>query len=270
MAEAPESRTAAAEIVLSGVGKTFQTPDKAVVALQDIDLAIAPGEFLSVLGPSGCGKSTMLRIIAGLESHTVGEVVVRGVSRPRAGRDAEGMTRDLAVVFQEPRLFPWFNVEDNIALPLRLTGVKRAERQKRARELAALVGLAGFEGAQPTELSGGMRQRAAIARALTVSPKILLLDEPFGALDALTRDQMNLEILRIRDATQATIVLITHSIAEAVFLGDRVVVMTPRPGRIESIEQVDFPAPRTLDLLADPAFQEIAGRLRRQLTRMES
>ena len=172
----------------------------------------------------------------------------------------------LAVVFQEPRLLPWFNIEDNVALPLRLKGIGVDERRARARELLALVGLAGFERVRPDQLSGGMRQRAAIARALVVEPKLLLLDEPFGALDAMTRDQMNLELQRIRRTIKCTVLLITHSLSEAVFLGDRVLAMTPRPGRIARVVDIAFPHPRDIDLQTTPPFQALVRDLRKLLT----
>jgi NitT/TauT family transport system ATP-binding protein len=179
-------------------------------------------------------------------------------------RDRE-TTAKLGVVFQDANLFPWYSVEDNVALPLKLRGVDKKSRRARARELCELVGLTGFERAHPRELSGGMRQRAAIARALSYRPEVLLMDEPFGALDALTRDKMNLELQAIAAATRATVVLVTHAITEAVFLADRVVLMSPRPGRIRSVTNVPFPRPRGLDVEAQPEFQDIARALRHAL-----
>src|SRR5690606_8715068 len=196
---------------------------------------------------------------------TVGEVRAAGRSLwAGAARDRETVGK-LGLVFQEANLFPWYSVQDNIALPLKLRGVDKRTRRARARELCEMVGLAGFERAYPRELSGGMRQRAAIARALSYRPEVLLMDEPFGALDALTRDKMNLELQSIAAATHATVVLVTHSITEAVFLADRVVLLSPRPGRIRSITRVPFPRPRELELVAEPQYQVIARELRHQL-----
>ena len=227
--------SAAVEIGLAGVEKRFATPQGEVHALARTDFSVAKGEFVVLLGPSGCGKTTMLRLIAGLIEPSAGSVAIAGRALWAGGaRDARAV-RDLGVVFQEANLFPWLSVEDNIALPLRLRGVGLAERRARARELTRLVGIDGFEKRWPRELSGGMRQRAAIARALSYEPDVLLMDEPFGALDAMTRDTMNLELQRIWQATGKTIVLVTHSIAEAVFLADRVVLLSPRPGRIDTI-----------------------------------
>jgi NitT/TauT family transport system ATP-binding protein len=264
----PESETRAAsgpELELMGVGKTFETRHGSTVALTGIDLAFAREEFVAVVGRSGCGKTTLLRILAGLVAPSEGDV--RAAGRPLwlgAARNREAVSR-LGLVFQEPNLFPWYSIEDNIALPLKLRGVAKAERRARARELCATVGLAGFERAYPRELSGGMRQRAAIARALSYRPEILLMDEPFGALDALTRDKMNLDLQSIALGTRATVVLVTHSITEAVFLADRVVLLSPRPGRIRSITSIPFARPRALDLQAEPEFQDIARRLRHEL-----
>jgi NitT/TauT family transport system ATP-binding protein len=211
----------------------------------------------------------MLRILAGLTQPTAGEVTIGG--RPLwhgDRRDADAL-RKLGLVFQDANLFPWFSVEDNIGPPLRLRKVDKKERRRRAHELGELVGLEGFEKALPRELSGGMRQRVAIARALSYNPEILLMDEPFGALDAMTRDKMNIELQRIARAAQATVVFVTHSIAEAVFLADRVVLLSARPGRIRSITSVDAPHPRGLEVTAEPGFQETVLELRQQLTEDE-
>jgi NitT/TauT family transport system ATP-binding protein len=192
---------------------------------------------------------------------------VRAAGRPLWAdgvRDRE-VAGKLGLVFQDANLFPWYTVEDNIGLPLKLRGMAKAGRRARAHELCELVGLKGFERAYPRELSGGMRQRASIARALSYRPEVLLMDEPFGALDALTRDKMNLELQRIAAATRATVVFVTHAINEAVFLADRVVLLSPRPGRLRSITPVPFPRPRQLDLESEPAFQDIARELRHQL-----
>jgi NitT/TauT family transport system ATP-binding protein len=253
------------ELELLGVGKTFDTRHGSTVALTGIDLAFEREEFVAIVGRSGCGKTTLLRILAGLVAPTEGEV--RAAGRPLwlgSARNPEAVSR-LGLVFQDPNLFPWYSIEDNVALPLKLRGMAKAERRARARELCATVGLSGFERAYPRELSGGMRQRASIARALSYRPEILLMDEPFGALDALTRDKMNLDLQSIARATRATVALVTHSITEAVFLADRVVLLSPRPGRIRSITRVPFARPRTLDLQAEPDFQAIARELRHEL-----
>jgi len=253
------------ELELVGVGKTFQSRQGSTLALTGIDLSLRREEFVAVVGQSGCGKTTLLRILAGLVRPSEGEVRAAGRSLwAGESRDRESVSK-LGLVFQEANLFPWYTVEDNIALPLRLRGVDRAARRERAHELCELVGLAGFERAYPRELSGGMRQRAAIARALSYRPEILLLDEPFGALDALTRDKMNLELQRIAAATGATVVLVTHSIMEAVFLADRIVLLSPRPGRIRSVTNVPFVRPRDLDIETRVEFQEIAQKLRHEL-----
>ncbi len=250
---------------LAGVGKTFVTRRATTVALTGIDLELGREEFVAIIGQSGCGKTTLLRILAGLERPSEGELNASGRSLWQGSeRDQETVSK-LGVVFQDANLFPWYSIEDNIALPLKLRGVDGQTRRARARELCELTGLAGFERAYPRELSGGMRQRAAIARALSYRPEILLMDEPFGALDALTRDKMNLELQSIAAATKATVVLVTHSINEAVFLADRIVLLSPRPGRIRSITAVPFARPRSHDVGTEPEFQRIALELRHQL-----
>lgn len=253
------------ELELVSVGKTFETRHGSTIALTDIDIELARSEFIAIVGQSGCGKTTLLRILAGLIRPSHGDVRAGGRTLwPGGQRDREAVSK-LGLVFQDPNLFPWYSVEDNVGLPLKLRGIGRRQRRARARELCDLVGLAGFERAYPKELSGGMRQRAAIARALSYRPEILLLDEPFGALDALTRDKMNLELQSIAAATRASVVLVTHAINEAVFLADRVVLLSPRPGRIRSITPVPFARPRGLDLETQPEFQDIARELRHQL-----
>jgi NitT/TauT family transport system ATP-binding protein len=259
-----------AELELRDVDKVYRGRRGATTeALRGISLAVRPGEFVSLVGRSGCGKTTLLRILAGLVAPTAGEVLAGGRDLWQAGApDPDALTK-FGMVFQEANLFPWFSIEDNIALPLKLRGVDRRRRRDRARELCDLVGLTGFEKAYPRELSGGMRQRAAIARALSYDPSILLMDEPFGALDALTRDRMNLELQRISVVTGATVVFVTHSITEAVFLSDRVVLLSPRPGRIRSVTPVGFPRPRSLEVESEPAFQDVVLRLRRELDEEE-
>jgi len=219
---------------LSDVGRTFQGPAGPVVALEDIDLTIAPGELISLVGPSGCGKSTLLRAVAGLDREFSGEILADGL--PIRGPD---LSR--GIIFQEPRLFPWLTLAENVGFGLRTAGKARAERIS---QLISLVGLSGFERAYPHQLSGGMAQRAAIARALAPSPGVLLLDEPFGALDAFTRMRLQDAFQEIWLANRTTAILVTHDIEEAIDLGQRVVVMTPRPGRIRRVVAIDLPYPR--------------------------
>jgi NitT/TauT family transport system ATP-binding protein len=258
-----------AEIELRGVSKRFTARERETLALTDIDLGIRKQEFVTLLGQSGCGKTTMLRILAGLTKPSDGEVRVGGRNLWHGDRRDDDALRKLGLVFQDANLFPWYTVEENIALPLQLRKVDKGERRQRAHELAELVGLQGFERALPRELSGGMRQRVAIARALSYNPEILLMDEPFGALDAMTRDKMNLELQRIAVAAKTTVVFVTHSIAEAVFLADRVVLLSARPGRIRSITELKAPHPRSLEITSETAFQERVLELRRQLTEDE-
>ena len=221
-----------------------------------------------LLGPSGCGKTTLLRMIGGLiaPSHGRLQVMERDLWKNET-RQANAVS-DLGIVFQDANLFPWLSVEDNVALPLELRGMPKQQRLRRARELTALVGIAGFEARWPYELSGGMRQRAAIARALSHDPDILLMDEPFGALDAMTRNSLNIELQNLWIQTRKTIVLVTHSINEAVFLADRIVLLSPRPGRIDTVVNVGFERPRSLDVQSTEAFQTIAKELRHRLTEM--
>jgi len=255
-------------IRLLRVGKQYDTTSGSVVALSPTDLAIAEGELVVLLGPSGCGKTTMLRLIAGLIAPTQGQVRVGGRDLWAGGRRDPAAVAELGVVFQDANLFPWYTIEQNIALALSMRGVSRSEQRLRARELATTVGIAGFERRWPRELSGGMRQRAAIARALSTDPQVLLMDEPFGALDAMTRDAMNLELQRIWRQTRCTIVLVTHSITEAVFLADRIVLLSPRPGRVDHIVEVDFPRPRGTAVQADPVFAAHCTDLRARLDAM--
>ena len=218
-----------------------------VVALADIDFAVGDGEFVSVVGPSGCGKSTLLRILAGLMPPTDGHAAL-------AGSPIDGPRRDIGVVFQSPVLFPWRTVLANAELPVDVQGLDRKAMRAKALELLKLVGLEGFESRYPRELSGGMQQRVSLVRALIHDPALLLMDEPFGALDAMTRETMHIELQRIWMERRKTIVFITHSIAEAVFLADRVLVMTPRPGRIGAELKINLPRPRALDVVNTEVF----------------
>jgi NitT/TauT family transport system ATP-binding protein len=252
-------------IEAGGLTMRYATRRASTLALDGVDLSVAHREFVSLIGPSGCGKTTLLRSLAGLIRPTEGTIEIGGTALWRGGRRDDQALRLLGLVFQDAHLFPWYTVEDNIGLPLRLRGASRREWRAKANELSELVQLKGFERAYPRELSGGMRQRVAIARALSYNPEILLMDEPFGALDAMTRDRMNFELQAIAATTGATVVFVTHSITEAVFLADRVVLLSARPGRIRSITQVDFPRPRELELQSDPAFQDAVRMLRHQL-----
>ena len=233
-----------------------------VVALEGIDVDVRPGEFVSLIGPSGCGKSTLLRIVGDLIQPTKGNVVVNGKTAHQARLD-----RDYGIVFQDAVLFDWRTVEKNIALPLEMTGWSRERRRERVRELLELVELSGFERHYPWQLSGGMQQRVSIARALSFSPELLLMDEPFGALDEMTRERMNLELLQIWEQTGSTVIFVTHSIAEAVFLSTRVVVMSPRPGRITGVVDVDLPRPRGNETREQPRYAELIRDVRRMLRR---
>jgi NitT/TauT family transport system ATP-binding protein len=265
MPEGAASSTETPGIRLRDAAKIFGDEANRVVALDRTSLDVGQGELLVLLGPSGCGKTTLLRMIGGLTPPSEGRIEITGHPLWLNDRRNQDAVRRLGIVFQEANLFPWLTIEDNVALPLEIQGVDRAARQARARELLQLVGLAGFEARRPRELSGGMRQRAAIARALAGHPDILLLDEPFGALDALTREQMNVELQRIWLKTRQTVVLVTHSIPEAVYLADRIVLLSPRPGRIDTIVNVEFPRPRTVELEATSEFQAIVLKLRQRL-----
>ncbi len=250
-------------VEIAGVSKVFTPRGSSagrVEALVGIDLDVAAGEFISLIGPSGCGKSTLLRIIGDLTPPTGGTVTVNGKSAHQARLD-----RDYGMVFQAPILFDWRTVQGNVELPLEILGVGGAERAKRAAEHLALVELADFAGHYPWQLSGGMQQRVAIARALALDPAILLMDEPFGALDEMTRERMNLELLKIWDRTETTVVFVTHSIAEAVFLSTRVVVMSARPGRIEAVIDIDLPRERNVETREMDAYFRLVTAVREAL-----
>jgi NitT/TauT family transport system ATP-binding protein len=232
--------------------------DAGVLALSDIAFDVADGEFIAVVGPSGCGKSTLLKILAGLLRPSDGEADLKGTP-------IKGPRRDIGVVFQSPVLFPWRSVLGNVLLPADVQGLDREKMRQRARDLIKMVGLAGFEDRYPRELSGGMQQRVGIVRALLHDPAILLMDEPFGALDAMTRESMNVELQRIWLERRKTVIFITHSTAEAVYLADRVIVMTARPGKIRDAFTVDLPRPRPLDVMNTEAFGAYVRRVRNAL-----
>ena len=244
-------------VEIAGVTKEFKG---GTVALQGIDLEIEQGEFVSLIGPSGCGKSTLLRIIGDLVEPTAGTVTVNGKSARQARRN-----HDYGIVFQDAVLYDWRTVSKNVALPLELAGWDRDKRGKRVEEMLDLVELRGFGDHHPWQLSGGMQQRVAIARALSFDPALLLMDEPFGALDEMTRERLNAELLGIWEASRSTVVFVTHSIAEAVFLSTRVVVMSARPGRISKMVPIDLPQPRTAATREEPRFFELATEVREAL-----
>ena len=237
------------------VCKTYETKDGPVESLKELDFSIAEGEFISVVGPSGCGKSTLLKMIAGL-------LPLSGGTLTLSGKPIVGPQQDVGIVFQSAVLLAWRNVVDNILLQAEIRHMPKAEAKAKAQKLIAMAGLTGFEGKYPWQLSGGMQQRASICRALLHDPSVLLMDEPFGALDALTREKMNLELQRIWLESKKTVLLITHSIPEAVFLSDRVIVMSERPSSIAAIYDIDLPRPRTLDMMASPEFAVYAKQVR--------
>jgi NitT/TauT family transport system ATP-binding protein len=240
-------------IDIRALSLTYQTADTPVLALSDVNLSIQRGEFVSFIGPSGCGKTTLMRIIADLVSPTSGSVTVNGIT-PEAAR----LKRAYGYVFQAPALYAWRNVVRNVMLPLEIIGMSKEERSERAKKYLAMVGLAGFERKFPWQLSGGMQQRVSLA----FEPALLLMDEPFGALDEITRDHLNEQLLRLWEQTRKTVIFVTHSISEAVFLSNRIVVMSPRPGRILEIIDNALPPGRGLDIRETPAFLDVAHRVR--------
>lgn len=243
-----------------GEGSANQT-----IALKDIDLQIEQGEFISLIGPSGCGKSTLLRLVGDLIRPSSGELAVNGKPPHQARLD-----QDYGIVFQAPVLYEWRSVLKNVQLPLELRGYSRSEREQRAREMLALVELDGFERHYPWQLSGGMQQRASIARALAIKPALLLMDEPFGALDEMTRERMNMELHNIWRRTKTTIIFVTHSIAEAVFMSTRVVVMSARPGRITEVLDIDLPVPRTYETRETTRYFKLVNEVRDRLRDAEA
>ena len=243
-----------------GLSLTFGAKDGPVHALENVDLEIGAGDFVSLIGPSGCGKTTLLRVIADLEQPTGGAVTVNGVS-PHQAR----IERSYGYIFQAPALYPWRTIERNVTLPLEVMGLAKPERLKRARQYLDLVGLGDFHRKFPWQLSGGMQQRASIARALCFEPELLLMDEPFGALDEIVRDRLNQQLLDLWNQTGKTIVFVTHSIPEAVFLSTKIVVMSPRPGRVIDVIDCGFPRQRNLDIRETPEFVKVAHRVREGL-----
>jgi len=242
---------------IHNVSLTFETADGKVDALSNVSLQVADGEFVSFIGPSGCGKTTMLRVIADLQQPTSGTLLVNGMSAEQAR-----LERRYGYVFQAPALFPWRTIEKNLKLPLEIMGFSVSEQEQRAARYLALVNLTGFERKFPWQLSGGMQQRVSIARALSFDPALLLMDEPFGALDEIVRDHLNEQLLQLWDKTGKTVLFVTHSIPEAVFLSTRIVVMSPRPGRIIDIIDCNFPRERTVEIRETPEFLKIAQRVR--------
>ena len=253
----PAPRAGAIEV--RNVGKVFKTSTQDVVALEDISLEVKPGHFVVLVGPSGCGKSTLLMMLAALLQQTSGTITINGQPIPKPDPDRVG------VVFQEPSLFPWLTAEENVEFPLALRGVAKSERRAKAQDALTLVGLDGFGKRHPHELSGGMKQRVSIARGMVQDPPVLLMDEPFAALDEQTRMTMGDELLRIWAATGKTVVFVTHSLTEAVYLADEVLVMSARPGRIVDHLQIALPRPRTYDMLSGDMFGTLRDRIWRHI-----
>jgi NitT/TauT family transport system ATP-binding protein len=256
-----ETPVRAPVVDIRGLSLTFEAADGPVFALSEVDLQIAEGEFVSFIGPSGCGKTTLLRVIADLEQPSGGDIKVNGVSPGEARA-----RRDYGFIFQAPALYPWRTIQKNVELPLEIFGVSKAERRERSQRQLELVNLKGFEKKFPWQLSGGMQQRASIARALSFDPKLLLMDEPFGALDEIVRDHLNEQLLQLWDKTRKTVLFVTHSIPEAVFLSSKIVVMSPRPGRIiDVIDATGLGRVRKLEIRETPEFLKIAHRVREGL-----
>lgn len=242
-------------LVIENLGVTYRTSRGSTTAVENLTIEVGEGEFVAVLGPSGCGKSTLLQIVAGLLKPSSGEVSL-------GGRAVTGPRNDVGVVFQAPTLLPWRTVLDNVLVPIEALRLRREDYLHRARELLDLVGLSAFAQHYPRELSGGMQQRVGIARGLVHNPSVILMDEPFAALDAMTREQMSLDLQALWISARKSILFITHSVPEAVFLADRVIVLTARPGTVQEIIEVPFPRPRPMEIMGDPRFGEIANHLR--------
>ena len=260
-----QNRALRAESLISarGLNKTYKTASgDEVKALTDVNFDIADGEFISIVGPSGCGKSTLMKIMSGLLEYSVGEISI-------GNKPVYGPSPDVGLVFQAPTLLPWRTILENVCFPVEIQKGPKGIDYDRARGLMEMVGLSGFEDRYPHELSGGMQQRAAIVRALNQDPKVLLMDEPFGALDAMTREQMNVELLKIWEQAKKTVIFITHSIPESVYLSDRVIAMTPRPGKIAEIIDIDLPRPRDLSVINTPEFGQYTKHLRGLLNAAE-
>jgi NitT/TauT family transport system ATP-binding protein len=255
IASEPSSRRLVVDA--QNISLTFETADGRVDALSNVSLQIAEGEFVSFIGPSGCGKTTMLRVIADLQQPSFGTLLVNGMSAENAR-----LARSYGYVFQAPALFPWRTIEKNLKLPLEIMGFSEADQQQRVERYLSLVNLTGFERKFPWQLSGGMQQRVSIARALSFDPAMLLMDEPFGALDEIVRDHLNEQLLQLWNSTEKTVLFVTHSIPEAVFLSTKIVVMSPRPGRIIDIIDCNFPRDRSLEIRETPEFLKIAQRVR--------
>jgi NitT/TauT family transport system ATP-binding protein len=246
-------------ISVNGVSKTYETRrGESVLAIGEVNLDLAEQEFVSLIGPSGCGKSTLLHVAAGLLKPTTGEVRVRGENRPIRAEE-------FGMVFQDAVLFPWLNIRQNVEMPAQVLRIPKGVYRPRAEQLLELVGLAGFGDMYPRELSGGMQQRAAIARALIHDPELLLMDEPFGAVDAITREHLNIELQRIRTVARKTVLFVTHSISEAVFLSNRVVIMSARPSQVRAVIDIDLPAERGPALIESPEFDAFVRRVHREL-----
>jgi len=261
MSESLSVKSAESSIIdISNLCLTFETQTEPVHALSGINIKVNSGDFVSLIGPSGCGKTTLLRVIADLEKPTSGTISVEGKSPNQARLD-----RSYGYVFQTPALLPWRNIESNIHLPLEMSGYSKVEQKNLSQQYLSLVGLSGFEKKYPWQLSGGMQQRVSIARALSFDPDMLLMDEPFGALDEITRDRLNEELLRLWQETQKTVVFVTHSIPEAVFLSNKIVVMSARPGKIINVIETNFPKDRTFDIRESSEFLEISQLVREGL-----
>ena len=255
-----EKATRRRAVDAQNISLTFETADGRVDALSNVNLQVADGEFVSFIGPSGCGKTTMLRVIADLQQPTSGTLLVNGMTAEQAR-----LARAYGYVFQAPALFPWRTIEKNLKLPLEIMGYTEFEQQQRVQRYLSMVNLTGFERKFPWQLSGGMQQRVSIARALSFDPALLLMDEPFGALDEIVRDHLNEQLLHLWKSTGKTVLFVTHSIPEAVFLSTKIVVMSPRPGRIIDVIKCDFPTDRSLEIRETPEFMKVAQRVRNGL-----